>query len=401
MDGEVTPVATPELTPVARAPQPPNRAKRMRWFIGIGLLLGLVLGILYGFNAFRSHAIATVFANMKPPPAQISAATATSEQVPHFAAGIGSLAAVHQVTITPEVGGRIVEINFESGAKVGAGDKIVQINDAPDQGDLANYQAQARWAAVSLQRAQALAAHQYGSRETVDQTQSQLDQANAQIGKTTAIIAQKQIKAPFAGRLGVRQVDLGQYVNPGAPIVTLTDLSTLYVNFTLPTQLAPQITVGQQVDVSADAFPGRKFTATITSIEPQISASTRTVAVQATMPNPDEALLPGMFVNAAVVLAKEAPEVVLPETAVDYTLYGDSVYVIRPDGADADGKPVLKAFRTPVKTGLRFNNKVAILDGLKPGDRVVAAGQIKVQDGAAVIVTDNPAPQAPATMTPQ
>jgi membrane fusion protein, multidrug efflux system len=401
MDGEVTPVAAPEFTPVARAPHPPTRAKQLRWFIGIGLALLLVLGILYGFNAFRSHAIATFFANNKPPPAQISAVTATSEAVPHFAAGIGSLAAVHQVTITPEIGGRVTEINFDSGAKVKAGDKIVQINDAPDQGDLANYQAQARWAQVSLQRAQALAARQYGPVETVDQWQSQLDQANAQIAKTQAIIAQKQIKAPFTGQLGVRQVDLGQYLNPGAPIVTLTDLATLYVNFTLPTQLAPQIAVGQKVDVTADAFPGRKFTATITSIEPQISASTRTVVVQATMPNPDGALLPGMFVNANVVLPQHHDQVVVPETAVDYTLYGDSVYVIQANGADANGKPVLKAVRTPVKTGLRWDNKVAILDGLKAGDQVVAAGQIKVQDGTAVAVTGNPPPQPPSQMTPQ
>ena len=402
MDGDVTPVTAPELAPAVRVPHhPPTRTKRVRWFVGVGLLLALVLGILYGFNAFRSHMIATVFANMKPPPAQISAVTAVSEEVPHFAAGIGSLAAVHQVTITPEVGGRVTEVDFESGAKVKAGDKIVQINDAPDLGDLANYQAQARWAAVSLQRAQELAKHQFGPRTDVDQWQAQLDEANAQVEKTQAIIAQKQIKAPFAGRLGVRQVDLGQYVNPGAAIVTLTDLSTLYVNFTLPTQVAPQIAVGQKVDVTSDAFPGRKFTATITSIEPQISASTRTITLQATMPNPDEALLPGMFVNANVVLPQQPPEIVLPETAVDYTLYGDSVFVIRADGIDANGKPVLKAFRTAVKTGLRWDNKVAILDGLKPGDRVVVSGQIKVQDGALVTVTDNPPPQPPATLTPQ
>jgi len=401
MDGEVTPVTVPELTRVARAPLPPTRAKRIRWFIGIGLLLALVLGVLYGFNAFRSKAIATFFANNKPPPAQISAVTAASGDVPHFAAGIGSLAAVHQVTITPEVGGRITELDFDSGAKVKAGDKVLQINDAPDKGDLANYQAQARYATVELARAKTLASHQFGPQQTVDQQQSQLDQANALIQKTEAVIAQKDVQAPFAGRLGVRQVDLGQFLNPGAPIVTLTDLSTLYVNFTLPTQQVPQIVIGQKVDVTADAFPGRKFTATITTIEPQISASTRTVAVQATMPNPDEALLPGMFVNANVVLPPEGQQVVLPETAVDYTLYGDSVYLIRADGADANGKPVLKAFRTPVKTGLRWSDKVAILDGLKPGDQVVAAGQIKVQDGAPVVVTGNPPPQPPAKLTPQ
>ncbi len=407
MDGEITkPIVraeyAPDLTPEARTARPlPSRTKRVRWFVIVALLVALVLGGLYGFNAWRAKMIAGFFASNKPPPAQISAVVATSEVVPHLASGIGSLAAVHQVTVTPEVGGRVTELDFESGARVKAGDKIIQINDAPDLGDLANYQAQARLAAVTLQRAQALASRQYGPQTDVDTAQSQLGQANAMIQKTQAIIAQKTIRAPFGGRLGVRQVDLGQYLNPGAPVVTLTDLSTLYVNFTLPTQMSPQIVVGQKVDVTADAFPGRKFTASITTIEPQISASTRTINIQATMPNPDESLMPGMFVNAAVVLPNQAPEVVLPETAVDYTLYGDSVYVIRADGTDANGKPLLKAFRTPIKTGLRWADKVAVLSGLKAGDQVVAAGQIKVQDGAAVTVTGNPPPQPPAHLTPQ
>jgi multidrug efflux system membrane fusion protein len=181
--------------------------------------------------------------------------------------------------------------------------------------------------------------------------------------------------------------------------VTLTDLQHLYVNFTLPSTQRAEIKLGQQVNVTADAFPGRIFTATVSTIEPQIRADTRTMMVQATLANPDEALLAGMYVNAAVVLPPEPDRVVLPETAVDYTLYGDSVYVVRPDGAAPDGKPVLKAFRTPVKTGPRWDGKVAILDGVKPGEQVVAAGQIKLQSGAAVIVTGNPPPQRPANPT--
>jgi membrane fusion protein, multidrug efflux system len=293
----------------------------------------------------------------------------------------------------------VVAIDFDSGAKVKAGDTLVQINDAPDQGDLANYQAQARWAAVSLQRAEELAKHQYGPEQNVDQWRSSLDEANAQIEKTKAIIAQKSVRAPFAGRLGIRQADLGQYLNAGAPIVTLTDLSTLYVNFTLPSQMRPEIAVGQKVDVTADAFAGRRFTATITTIEPQLRTETRTMSVQATMANPDEMLLPGMFVNASVVLPPETGQVVLPETAVEYTLYGDSVYTIRGDGQDGQGKPVLKAVRVPVTTGARWGDKVAILSGVKPGDEVVAAGQIKVQDGSEVVVTGNPPPQPPANPT--
>ena len=402
---DVTPVFRPERsadTAVARHGHPvPSRPKQVRWFVIVALLVALVLGGLYGFNAYRAKMIANFFASNKPPPAQVSAVQATSAVVPRFASGIGSLAAVRQVTVSPEVGGRITEIDFESGAHVNGGDKIVQINDAPDLGDLANFEAQARLAGITLQRATALAARQFGPQTDVDNAQTQLDQAKAQIQKTQAIIAQKTIVAPFTGTLGVRQVNLGQYLNAGSPIVTLTDLKTLYVNFTLPSQMAPQIEVGQKVNVTADAYPGKKFDATVTTIEPQISANTRTLNIQATMPNPDHLLLPGMFVNAAVVLPNQPPAVVLPETAVDYTLYGDSVFVIRQDGQDANGKPVLKAHRVAVKTGLRWDNKVAVLDGLKAGDQVVAAGQVKVQDGAAVTVTGNPPPQPPAQMTPQ
>ena len=365
----------------------------------MALLLALVLGGLYGFNRFRAQAIATYFANNKPPPAQISAVEAKAETVPRFATGIGSVAAVHQVTINPEVGGRVTKIFFEPGATVKAGDPLVQLNDAPDRGDLANYEAQARWAEITLQRSSELAKHQYEARETVDQKQSQLDQARAGIIKTEALIEQKLIRAPFSGQLGTRQIEVGQYLTPGAAIVSLTDLSMLYVNFTLPSQMRPQISVGQQVNVTADAFPGRIFAAQITTIEPQVSADTRTMTVQATMRNPDNSLLPGMFVNAAVVLPPLPDMVVLPETAVDYTLYGDSVYVIQEDGKDAKGNPILKAVRTPVKTGARWDGKVAIVDGLKPAQRVAAAGQVKLRDGGQVAVTGSPEPQPPAHPT--
>jgi len=377
----------------------PSRAKTVRWLIIVGALLGLLLAGLYGFNRYREQAIASFFASNKPPPAQIAAVTATSESVPRFATGIGSLAAVHQVTITPEIGGRVTAIQFTPGSSVSAGDPLVQLNDAPERGDLANYEAQARMAAVTLERNSQLAQRQVASRETVDQNQSQLDQARAQILKTQAIIAQKLVRAPFKGRLGVRQVEVGQYLNAGAAIVTLTDLKHLYINFTLPSTMRAQIVPGQQVNVTADAFPGRNFEAEITTLEPQIRADTRTIAVQATLQNPDEALLPGMYINAAVVLPAEPDRVVLPETAVDYTLYGDSVYVIREDGATPDGKPVLKAFRTPVKTGARWDGKVAVLSGLEPGEQVAATGQIKLQNGAPVIVTGNPPLQRPANPT--
>ena len=410
MDGDLNPLVSTTKAEasdvvardsIAATRQTAQRPRTVRWLVIVGVLIAVVLGGLYGFNRFRAQAIANFFAHNKPPPAQITAVVAASEAVARFATGIGSLAAVHQVTVTPEIGGRVTAILFKPGARVNAGDPLVQLNDGPDQGDLANYEAQARYAAVSLERAKVLAQRQAGPQATVDQTQAQLDEARAQIIKTQAIIAQKLIRAPFAGRLGVRQIDLGQYLAAGAPIVTLTDLKHLYVNFTLPSTQVAEIAPGQSVNVTADAFPGRTFTAKIATIDPQIRADTRTMTVQATLANPDEALLPGMFVNAAAVLPARPDEVVLPTTAVDYTLYGDSVYVIRAAGKDAAGKPLLKAVRTPVKTGARWNNKVAILSGVTPGERVVGSGQIKLQDGSPVMVTGNPLPAPPSHPTPQ
>jgi multidrug efflux system membrane fusion protein len=384
--------------PAAATPRP--KPKLVRWFLIVGLLLALVLGGLYGFNWYRDQAIKQFFAGNKPPPASVAAVNATTQTVPRSASGIGSLEAVQQVIVTPEVGGRVTEILFKPGESVKAGDPLVQLNDAPDRADLANYEAQARWAAVSLERAKLLATRQFGPQQNVDEWQSKLDQARASILKTQAIIDQKRVKAPFAGRLGVRQVDLGEIVTTSSKLVTLTDLQHLYVNFTLPSSMREQIKLGQEVGVTVDAFPGRTFKARITTIEPQIRADTRMMSIQATSPNPDEALLPGMFVDAAVILPPEPDKVVLPETAVDYTLYGDSVYLVREEGTGADGKKLLKAVRTPVKTGKRWDGKVAVLSGVKPGDTVVAAGQTKLQDGAAVVVTGEP-PAAPAKLTPQ
>ena len=376
-----------------------RRPKTVRWFLIIALLLALVLGGLYGFNRFREQAIATYFATNKPPPAQISAAQVKTETVPRFVTGIGSVTAIHQVTINPEVGGRVTKIFFEPGMTVKASDPLVQLNDAPDRADLANFEAQAHWAETTLQRSSELAKRQFEARETVDQKQSQLDQAKAGIAKTEALIDQKLIRAPFSGQLGMRQVEVGQYLTPGARIVTLTDMSMLYVNFTLPSQMRSQISVGQRVNVTADAYPGRTFGADITTVEPQVSADTRTMTIQATMKNPDNSLLPGMFVNAAVVLPPQPDVMTLPETAVEYTLYGDSVYVIREDGKDGAGHPILKAVRTPVKTGERIGGKVEILHGIEPGERVIAAGQVKVQNGAQITISESPEPQPPGALT--
>jgi len=279
---------------------------------------------------------------------------------------------------------------------VQAGEPLVQLNDKPDQGDLANYRAQAKVAELNLERSRELVKRQFTPQQTVDQNQAILDQALANIAKTQAVIAQKQIRAPFGGQLGIRQIEVGQYLNAGGAMVTLTDLDTLYVNFTLPEQDRSRLTVGQAVQIKADAFPGRTFDGQLTTIEPQISADTRTIKLQATLANPDHLLLPGMFANIAVVLPVEPGVVTVPETAVDYSLYGDAVFVIHQDGADAAGKPILKVTRTFVKTGEHFDGRVVVLSGLKPGDRVAASGQLKLGTGTQVTVGEPDALVPPA-----
>jgi multidrug efflux system membrane fusion protein len=299
------------------------------------------------------------------------------------------LQAVRQVTVAPEVGGMITKIMFQPGAVVAEGDPLVQLNDAPERGDLANYEAQLRVASANLDRDRALSARDFQSKQVVDQQQSLHDQAEAGITKTQAQIAQKLVRAPFGGQLGVRQVNLGGYVNPGGPLVTLTDLSELWANFTLPEQVAGQIKVGQAAELRADAYPGRVFKAVVTAIEPQISQQTRTVLVQATLPNPDHALLPGMFANVSVIMPDAPNLVVVPETAVDFSLYGDSVFVVHEDAKSQDGKnpPALTVNRVFVKTGDHFDGKVAILSGVASGDRVAASGQLKLNNGTEVVIT--------------
>jgi multidrug efflux system membrane fusion protein len=365
------------------------------WFLIVGCLLALLVGGLVWFNMFRDKMIGQFFANMKPPPISVNDATAKSETVPNLLTAVGDLAAVHQVNVTSDVSGRITEIMFTAGAHVKQGTPLVQLYDAPDQGDLSNFKAQATVAQLSLDRAKQLASRQFGPQATVDTAQAAFDQAQAGIAKTEALIAQKLVRAPFEGELGVRHVEVGQYLTAGTQIVSLTDLSELYVNFTVTEKDSGNLQVGQTVRIAVDAYPGRTFEGKVTTIEPQISTDTRNIRVQATIPNPDRILKPGMFTTTTVVLPDKPPVITVPETAVDYTLYGDSVFVINEKKSD-DGKTSLTAERTYVQTGDRINGRAVIIKGLKAGDRVVALGQNKMQSGAAVSISTDPAPSVPA-----
>jgi membrane fusion protein, multidrug efflux system len=380
----------------------PARARPVRgklWFSIVAVLLALLVGGIWGFNQFRDHMIAQFFANMRPPPTLVTVAEVKSEVLPNLLTGIGDVVAVHQVDVTTDVSGRVVNIMFEAGSHVKAGEPLVQLFDAPDLGDLASYQAQALGARLSLDRAKALALREYGPQATVDQNQALYDQAVAGVTKTQAIISQKLIRAPFEGELGMRHVEVGQFVNTGAQIVTLTDLSQVYVNLTVTEKNSALLRTGQTVHVVVDAYPGRTFEGKITTIEPQISTDTRNISVQATFDNSDHPLKPGMFATATVVLPPQPPVLTVPETAADYTLYGDSVFLITKT-TDSEGKTKLTAVRTFVKTGERINGRVVITGAVKPGDKVVAVGQLKLQSGSEVAISSEPPPPIPAQPSP-
>ncbi|MFT4276215.1 MAG: efflux RND transporter periplasmic adaptor subunit [Rhodopseudomonas sp.] len=374
----------------------PRPVRKVRWFIIVGLLLALLVGALVGFNAFRNHMIAQFFANNKPPPITVTVSEAKSEVLPNLLTAVGDLAAVHQVNVTSDVSGRITDILFQAGAEVKQGTPLVKLFDETEQADLANYRAQAKVAELSLDRAKQLAARQFGPQATVDSAQAAFDQANAGIAKTEALISQKLVRAPFDGVLGVRHVEVGQYLTAGTQIVTLTDLSRVYANFTVTEKDSGTLAVGQSVRVTVDAYPGRVFDGKITTIEPQISSDTRNIRVQATLDNPGHVLRPGMFATTTVVLPDKPAVVTVPETAVDYTLYGDSVFLIKEEKGE-DGKSKLSAVRTFVRTGDRINGRTVILSGLTAGDRVVAVGQLKLQSGAAVTISTDPPPPQPKT----
>jgi multidrug efflux system membrane fusion protein len=372
--------------------------KRFLVYFFVLLALAGLAGVMGFFNYGVKPKVIAAILNQPKPLTPVAVAEATSASQPKFLNGIGTLQAVHQVVVAPEVGGRVVQLSFSPGATVKAGDVLVELNDAPDRGDLSNYQAMAHNAELQLKRSKELVGRQFTPQATVDQQQAALDEANALIAKTQALIAQKVIRAPFDGELGIRQIDLGQYLNPGGAIVTLTNLDKLFVNFTLPERDSAKLNVGQPVQITVDAYPGKTFDAKLSTVEPQIGADTRTIKLQATMDNPGHLLHPGMFANVAVVLPSQPDVVSVPETAVDYSLYGDSVFLVKQDGTDPQGKPVLKVTRTFVKTGDRFDGRIAIAEGLRAGDKVASSGQLRLYTGMPVSIAPSDALAPPAAV---
>ncbi|MDR1062734.1 MAG: efflux RND transporter periplasmic adaptor subunit [Azoarcus sp.] len=320
----------------------------------------------------------------QPGAIDVVAMRVVAEPAPVRLEALGEVRAVRQVMLSSEVGGRVAVISFEPGRRVKAGAVLVRLDDAVEQADLAAARAGAVFARQQLARATELAAIGASSREVLQQREAERDRSAAAVRQLEARIGQKRICAPFDGELGLRWVDLGQYVNAGERAVTLTDLDTLYVNFDVPQQALARLETGQTVEVRSDAPETAILKARISAIEPQVGRDTRNVTVQATLKNERRTLRPGMYVTAAVVLPPEPGALLLPAAAIMTSASGDAVAVVRELSADQTGRAEI----VPVTTGRRLGDRVLVTRGLQAGDIVITEGQVRLRPDVAVRVVD-------------
>lgn len=368
-----------------------EKSSTLKSVISVAIIIALVLS---GFWLWRES---------RPTPPQwtgggavdVTAITLKRQQVPVTLQAFGELRAARQVLLPAEVGGRVAAINFEAGRAVKAGTLLVQLDDAIEQADLAAAQADAAFAQQQLQRASKLVAGGAISREIFQQREAEYSQSSALVKQLNARIRQKQIRAPFSGELGLRRIDLGQYLNPGDGIVTLTDLDALYVNFDIPQQKLGLIQIGQQVMLNSGIADTEAATATISAIEPLIAQDTRNARVQATVTNSQRRLHPGMFVSLAVELPAESDALLVPATTVMTSPFGDTALVVRELSAEQTGQ----ADFVPITVGRRIGEEVTVIRGLQAGDVVVTEGQLRVRPSSLlrVISPDSVDTSAPTT----
>jgi membrane fusion protein, multidrug efflux system len=362
--------------------------------------VAVVFGGIFGFQAFKAVMIKKFIAALSNPPQTISAATAaTSEWQPKIEA-IGSLRAVRGADLSLEVSGVVESISFNSGDDVQEGAVLLKLRTADDVARLESLKAMAELNEITLDRAQRLLKTQAVSQAQLDSDAANLKNAKAQVTQQQAIIDKKILRAPFAGHLGIRAVDLGQYLGAGTAIVTLQALDPIYVDFFVPQQSVDQVRLSQQVAVKVDAYKDQTFTGEISAVNPKVDISNRNVQIRAMLKNPDHKLLPGMYATVDIAIGSPATYVTLPQTAITYNPYGDTVYVVESKGNNAEGRPQLVARQTFVTIGPTRGDQVAILRGVEEGDTIVTAGQIKLHNGSVVMIDNSVTPTAEAAPVP-
>lgn len=353
----------------------------------------LVLGTLAGIKTLLFRTMIAASQTQVQPPETISTVIVREEKWQNTLDAIGTITAVQGVNVTPEIAGTVSEIAFESGAVVAKGDLLVRLDTSSEEAQLRAIEAQANLARVTAERMRTLRADNTVSQSDLDAAEATLKQTLANADAIRATINKKTIRAPFAGRLGIRQVNLGEYLDTGKSIVSLQSLSPVYADFSLPQQELARLKTGMKVRVTTDTYPDRQFEGTLTAINPDLDQSTRTVRLQATLKNPDQLLRPGMFARMEVLLPVEQPVLVVPATAVLRAPYGDTVYVIEHAAATNRDTPGLVARQQIIRTGANRGDFVSVISGLKEGERIASAGLFKLRNGMAVIENNEIAPK--------
>ena len=363
---------------------------KKRMFIAVVLLVVLFGGI-FGYNAFVAYKTEQFFANQQAPVQTVTATRAKAETWQPTIQSVGTLEAVRGADLASEVEGKVVDVTVADGAEVEAGDVLVRLDAAADAAQLRGLRADARLAEIELERQRRLRRQQANSVSDVDTAESRLEQARAAVEAQAAQLAKRAIRAPFDGRIGIVEVDAGQFVEAGMGIVTLQTLDPVLVDFTVPQRDLGVVAVGQRVTATVDAYPDSRFSGEIVAISPKVERTTRNVDVRARMVNPESVLRPGMFVDVEVLLPRQENVITLPQTAISYNPYGDSVFLVR-EGETEDGETELTVERKFVKLGQARGDQVAVRQGVAEGDRVVTSGQIKLRNGSRVRIDNSVTP---------
>lgn len=360
------------------------------------LAVSLVFGAIFGFKWFGNRMMNQFFDTMEQPAASITVSEVSSAGWQPRTEAVGNLRAVSGAELATEVGGIVREVAFANGQRVQAGDLLVRLDTSTDEAELASLEAALRLSEQELERQQRLFGQQSISRAELDQRQSQADQARAQVQAQRARIEQKRLHAPFDGIAGIRQVNPGQFVSPGTPLVSLQALDPIHVEFSVSERLLSRLDVGNTVKLRVDAWPEESFQGAINAIEPRIRESTRTVMVQAKLDNPQEMLRPGMFARVELSLGDVDDVLVVPQTAIRFSPYGNSVFVLKRNGDDA-----LSVEQRFVRTGETRGDLIAINEGVELGEQVASSGLLKLQNGSRVTINDDPNLQPSAEEDPR
>ena len=349
------------------------------------LLLALLFGGIFGWKFYAMKL--QMAARVGPPPPVVAVSEVRRETWTPAINAVGSLVAMSGIEVTSEVAGKVNAVLFESGQTVGKGDVLLQLDDTNDRATLVGLVAERRLAELKFERIARLLPEKSVSQSEYDEARALLDSAAAKVTAQEALIDKKQVRAPFEGLLGIRRVDIGEYLSPGAAIVPLEKLDPIFADFSLPERELARVTVGQQIEVRVQAYPDAVFNGIISALDPGVDTGTRSFRLRATLKNDDRRLRPGMFAEIRVLMPVTETVLTIPRTSVSYNPYGDFVFVVESRGDEGDSVQ-----RRQIGTGQARGERVAVEDGLVEGQRVVSAGQVKLRNGQAVVLDDKPAP---------